>query len=143
MSTMVKDLNILERSVQALKKEGVQVSATNDYLEQGCAPVKLSFTNAAYVRAFYWRVTKNGKAGISSFDHQQKYGLPTPIDAISELQKELNGESVTDARLERETGDLFFQFTRDLKLQVFNFTAYEVWEIWLPDGVAEYSNRAK
>jgi len=31
----------------------------------------------------------------------------------------------------------------DLKLQILNFTGYEIWEIRFPDGTGEYSNYAK
>jgi len=105
--------------------------------------VQLLFSNGTKLRADYWRVTKDGKAGISSFDHQQQYGLPAAIDAIAELQGQLQGKTVTDVVLEKETGDLLFQFDGNFKLRVFNFTGYEVWEISFPDGTGEYSNFAK
>jgi hypothetical protein len=90
--------------------------------------------------ADYWR---NGKAGISSFDHQQQYGLPAPLDAIRELQEVIQRKSVIDARLDGETGDLIFNFNGNIKLQIFNFTGYEVWEISFSNGSVEYSNYAK
>ena len=40
----------------------------------------------------------------------------------------------------KETGDLLFQFADNIKLEVFNFTGYEAWEINSPDGTCEYSN---
>jgi len=43
-------------------------------------------------------------------------------------------------RLDKETGDLLFQFADGIHVQVFNFTGYEVWEIHFPDGTGEYSN---
>jgi len=107
------------------------------------ASVQLLFGNGSRLRAEYWRVIENGKAGISSFDHNQQYGLPAPIDAIKQLQEQLQDKTVTDARLDGETGDLLFQFADNVKLQVFNFTGYEIWEISFPDGSGEYSNYAK
>lgn len=107
------------------------------------ASVDLLFSNGSRLRAEYWRAIKEGKAGISSFDHRQKYGLPEPIDAIKELQEQLQDNIVTDALLDRETGDLNFQFRGSIKLQVFNFTGYEIWEISFPDGTGEYSSYAK
>ena len=95
------------------------------------------------LQAGYWRLVKNGNECISSFDHEQQYGLPAPIDAIETLQRELCGRSVVEAKLDGETGDLHFRFTGDIKLQVFGFSGYEVWEIHFPDGSGEYSNYAK
>jgi hypothetical protein len=76
----------LDKSLLELKNGPVRVSASNAYPEPGTASVQLLFANGARLRADYWRVTKNGKASISSFDHEQKYGLPAPIDAIEELK---------------------------------------------------------
>jgi hypothetical protein len=137
---MVKDF---DKSLFDLKNASVRISAANYYSEPGEASVALLFTNGSKLRAVYWRVTKDGKAGISSFDHQQQYGLPGPIDAIEKLQEELQHKTVTDAQLDKETGDLLFQFAGNIKLQVLNFTAYEIWEINFPDGTVEYSNSAR
>jgi hypothetical protein len=137
---MVKNL---EKSLSDLKHGSVRVSATGATMELGDASVQLLFSNGSRLRAEYWRVTKDGKASVSSFDHQQQYGLPAPIDVITELQEHLRDKSVTDARLDGETGDLLFLFSENIKFQVFNFTGYEIWEISFPDGTGEYSNNAK
>ena len=107
------------------------------------ASVELVFANGSKLEANYWRITKDAKAGISSFDHQQQYGLPAALDAIKDLQEELQQRIVTDAQLHGETGDLLFQFSGNVKFQVFNFTGYEIWHISFPDGTGEYSNYAK
>ena len=75
------------------------------------ASVLLLFSNGSWLRAEYWRITKDGKAWLSSFDHQQKYGLPVPIDAIKVLQEQLQGKVVSEAHLDKETSDLIFQFS--------------------------------
>lgn len=46
-------------------------------------------------------------------------------------------------QLDKETGDLLFQFSGNLKLQVFGFTGYEIWEIKISGTGGEYSNYAK
>jgi hypothetical protein len=55
----------------------------------------------------------------------------------------LQDGTVTEAQIDKETGDLHLQFTEDIRLQVFGFSGYEVWEISFPDGTGEYSNYAK
>jgi len=126
-----------------LKNGSVRVSAMNAYPEAAKASVQLLFADGSKLRADYWRVIKDGKAGISSFDHQQQYGSLAPLDAIKELQKELQDKTVTEAQLDKETGDLLFHFPENVEFQVFNFTSYEVWDIRFPDGTGEYSNYTK
>jgi hypothetical protein len=41
-----------------------------------------------------------------------------------------------------ETADLTLVFDETARLQVFNFTAYEIWELHFPGGTTEYSNYA-
>jgi len=137
-------LRNFEKLLLNLKDSSVQVSAnTGSYPEAGAASVRLLFSEGSELRADYWRLARDGKAKISSFDHQQQYGLPAPLDAIKELQHELQNKIVSDAHLDKETGDLLFQFSGNVKVQIFNLTGYEVWEIQFPDGTGELSNYAK
>ena len=105
--------------------------------------MRLVFSEGSKLRADYWRIAQDGKAKISSFDHQQQYGLPAPLDAIKELQQELQDKMDTQAYLDGESGDLLFQFSGRIKFQVLNLTGYEVWELNFPDGTGELSNYAK
>jgi hypothetical protein len=132
-----------DMSLSKLKNGRVSVSASNAYPEAGAASVQLVFVDGSRLRADYWRVTKDGKAVMSTFDHQQQYGLPAPIDAIAELQRQLQDRAVTDAKLDGESGDLLFEFSDNIKFRVFNFSCYEAWEIHFPDGTGEYSTHAK
>jgi hypothetical protein len=89
-----------------------------------------------------WRLIQSGRTRLSSFDHQKKYGLPAPIDAKKRLYSLLNGKICNDVQFDRETADLTLHFSENIKLQVLNFTAYEIWEIIFPDGTGELSNYA-
>jgi hypothetical protein len=44
---------------------------------------------------FDWRIIENGRATISSFDHEQQYGLLAPINAIEMLHDVLAGKEVS------------------------------------------------
>jgi hypothetical protein len=44
--------------------------------------------------------------------------------------------------MDRTTGDLRFRFEGDVILEVFNFTAFEIWMVIFPDGTMELSNYA-
>jgi hypothetical protein len=134
----------LEQSLQKLKGCSAQVTESNIYPpENGEASVVILFSDGTKLRADYWRVIKDGRASISSFDHKQQYGLPAPIDAVAALTKDLQGKLITDAQHDKETGDLLLWFTSNIKCQILNFTGYEIWEINFPDGTGEYSNYAK
>ena len=111
--------------------------------EPGQASVLLLFGEGTKLQAEFWRLIEHGRASFSSFDHQQKYGLPVVIDAIQELRERLADKWVEGAVLDAETGDLLFRFTHDTKLQILNVTGYEIWDIRFPDGTGEYSNYAK
>jgi hypothetical protein len=134
-------LKTFENSLSNLKGCSVVVRAENVPWSEGwMVPVDLHFDDGTRLQANYWRIIENGEAIISSFDHQKKYGLPGPLDAIKALQDETKDKTVTEAKVDKETGDLLFDFTEDLKLEVFNFTGYEIWTIHFPDGTGEYSN---
>jgi hypothetical protein len=137
-------LNGLEQGLQKLKGCSAQVTESNAYPpENGEASVVILFSDGTKLRADYWRVIKDGRASISSFDHKQQYGLPAPIDAVEMLTKDLQGQLITYAQHDKETGDLLLWFTNNIKCQILNFTGYEIWEINFPDGTGEYSNYAK
>ena len=132
-----------ESSLSSLRGATVEVSNSGLPPDPGAASVQLRFSSGTRLRVDYWRTVARGKAGVSSFDHGQRYGLPAPIDAFAELRRVLSGRSVTEARWEPSTGDLVFVFDADIEFQAFNLTGYEVWEIHFPDGTGEYSNYAR
>ena len=102
----------------------------------------VTFSDSTRLSLRFWRLIKNGKPLVSIFDHQQKYGLPEPIDAIAMLKKELHGRTIVGAEMDETTGDLRFEFEGDVRFEVFNFTAFEIWELTFADGSVEYSNYA-
>ena len=128
--------------LSGLTNVSVRVLDDDTYPEQGQASVVLLFANGTRLRTTHWRVIVNGRAELSSFDHKQKYGLPRPIDAKTELREILANAVCSNARLDGETGDLIFVFGDHLKFQAFNFTGYEIWEIKFPGGTGQYSNYA-
>jgi hypothetical protein len=131
-----------ERSLDSLRGTVATISDSGQFPEPGTASIAISFSDGSRLRADYWRVVKEEKARLSSFDHRQKYGLPAPIDAIAEFVSLLDARRVKNARWDSRTGDLIFDFEPDLELHVFNFTGFEVWEIQFPNGTGEYSNYA-
>jgi hypothetical protein len=120
--------------------------AAVEYDEPGKDPIyavgtAIAFSDGTRLSAQFWRLLKDRKPVISIFDHRQKYGLPAPVDAIQTLNAELAGKVIASAEM-LSTGDLRFHFERDVELEVFNFTAFEIWELAFPDGATELSNYA-
>ena len=76
----------LQNSLLKLSGSTVAVSPGNGYPEPGQASVLLLFGEGTKLQAEFWRLIEHGRASFSSFDHQQKYGLPVVIDAIQELR---------------------------------------------------------
>ena len=130
------------QSLSALAGTSVIVSAAYSDQNSEDAFVQSNFSNESWLQAEYWRVIGGGEMRISNFDHRQKYGLTTPIDAIQELQVRLRDQRVIDVQIDEKTGDLIFQFTGEVKFQAFSFTGYEDWQIKFPNATGEYSNYA-
>lgn len=130
------------QKLEKLKNVGVEVAADDTPDSEGTAAIGIKFSNGTTLQAFYWRLVQDGRAQLTSFDHQKKYGLPAPIDAKKELSSRLAGKICRDVQFDGETGDLTLVFGETSKLQVFNFTGYEIWTLQFPDGTGEYSNYA-
>jgi uncharacterized protein DUF6188 len=82
-----------------------------------------------------WRLLLQGKIRVTSEDHNQKYGLPAPIDAAAEANKLLNRLPVVSAEIRHGTGDLVLNFEGQLRLEVVPFfSGYEAWELSTPQG---------
>lgn len=65
------------------------------------------------------------------------------MDAKEQISSLLDGKTCDDVQFDSETAELSLIFGEATTLQVFNFTAYEIWEIQFPDGTGEYSNHAR
>ena len=82
-----------------------------------------------------WRVLLKGKIRLSGEDHNQKYGLSSPIDAAAEANKLLDDSPIVSAELRHGTGDLVVNFERELRLEVIPFFGgYEAWQFSTPQG---------
>ena len=129
----------LERSLLVLRSAPIEVRDDDVPEDFGQANIIVVFGNRAVLRACYWRLIRD-KYVISSFDHKQKYGLPAAIDAKQDLRSSLGNTILMEAMINRKSGDLHFAFADGATLEVFGFSAYEMWEISFPDGSGEYSN---
>jgi hypothetical protein len=130
------------KGLERLKSVRFEIAPNDAPDDAGSAGIVVKFSDGTVLRASYWRLIHDGRAEFSSFDHQQKYGLPAPFDAKQQIVSRLSAGICHSVQFDSETGDLTLMFDGTAKLQVFNFTAYEIWELHFPDGAVEFSNRA-
>jgi len=132
----------IRQHLDALQNAAVSISDAEIPDEEGSASIRIKFANGTVLIASYWRLIDRDRGNLSCFDHKKIYGLPAPIDAKKELINLLDEKICCSVSFDQETADFAFVFEGNKKLQVFNFTAYEIWEIRFPDGTEELSNYA-
>jgi hypothetical protein len=82
-----------------------------------------------------WRVIKGGRVRVAGEDHQQRFGLPAPMDAGRQAVQTIAGGVVTHASFDEGTGDLRVTFDNDVRLEVLTDSfGYESWTLFRPDG---------
>lgn len=57
-----------------------------------------------------WRVVTPKGVAVTSDDHEQKFGLPSPLDAAAVAKDEIGKGAVTGAVVDSRTGDLNIEF---------------------------------
>lgn len=107
---------------------------------QGNAGILIFLSNGIKIYSRFWRLVEAPMKLLSSFDHDQKYGLPEPVDAIKELAKVIANLKISQVYSSKKVGDIEIKFENGAALQIFNFTGYEAWEINFPDGSEILSN---
>ena len=81
-----------------------------------------------------WRLVENGRIRVTSQDEGQEFGLPTPVNAVQEINCRLAQTSITAVELREGLLDLQLHFTSSHVLQITpDSSGYEAWE--LSDGV--------
>lgn len=108
--------------------------------ESDSANVCIAIEGGAKIYSSYWRLLIKKGERLSSFDHKQQYGLPAPINAVEELKNKVVGASINEIKYVEESDDIELSFLNNLKLQIFNFSGYEAWELALNKNESVYSN---
>jgi hypothetical protein len=126
--------------LDTIRDVSVEVDILDEYDEEGMAFVCITFQGGFSLKCCFWRLLNQNKRQLSSFDHQQKYGLVDSINAKSELKKLIDGIQVSSVTLDDETGDLVVQFLNGFKFQALNLTGYEDWAFHFADENFLFSN---
>jgi hypothetical protein len=135
-------IDTFELRLSALNGASVQVRDDDNPEDYGQANIVIVFGDGTELQTCYWRAIKRDNV-ISSFDHRQKYGLASEVNAKQDLRRTLESPILTVSKIDRNSGDLHFTFSDGATLQVFGFSSYEVWHMSFPDGRVEYSNYAR
>ena len=120
---MQQKLNPSEMMLESLR--GLSVSSVEHYAEDSW---RLNFAAAGLNVQCPWRIVSNDGVVLGGSDHEQKFGLPQPVDVTVEALRVLSGKTVESARIDEKTADLCITFTGEIRVDVFNDSSgYEGW----------------
>ena len=76
-----------------------------------------------------------GRLVLTDSDHNQIFGLPTPVDGVVESRKILMNKSIQRIGLRADTGDITIVFSGAALLEVLNCSSgYEGWNWFDTNG---------
>jgi hypothetical protein len=82
-----------------------------------------------------WRIVVGGHIALSSEDHEQQYGLPSPVDAEARCRSLIVQVRIERAEVREETRDIVIVFESGARLEILPVSSgYESWEVAGPDG---------
>jgi len=82
-----------------------------------------------------WRLVSEGRIEVTSDDHQQRFGLPTLVDASAHALQTIDAKPIRGAHFDTTTGDLTIEFVNTLRLEaIVTSGGYENWAVSKPDG---------
>src|SRR5271157_1076284 len=70
------------------------------------------------VVACLWRLLEDGRIRFTSQDHGHQFGLPTPVDAATEVNRRLAGAAVEAVELRKGILDLELRFSTGHVFQI-------------------------
>ena len=82
-----------------------------------------------------WRIVANGGIAFGRNDHNQKFGLPEPVNGMALVESLLCSSDISTACADDETGDLTIVCSDGVRLELFNDSSgYEGWQMNCSDG---------
>lgn len=109
----------------------IDVAAAFDHVVCVSPQWQFFFAGEVYVHtASLWRLKEDGKLTFVSEDHLQQFGLPAPVDLVSETTRSLDGRTLLAINIDDRTKDLHLRFDGEVELEVFTTSmGYESWEV--------------
>jgi hypothetical protein len=65
-----------------------------------------------------WRLRKSKRIIYVSSDHQQKFGLPKPLDLLEKITEKLFEKKLLEIRVNKDSGDLTLLISEDYELEI-------------------------
>lgn len=82
-----------------------------------------------------WRLVIGGHIALSSEDHGQQYGLPSPVDAEVQCRSLIVQVKIERAEVREDTRDIVIGFSSGSRLEILPISSgYESWQLAGPDG---------
>ncbi len=89
-----------------------------------------------------WRLIVDGHIALSSEDHGQQYGHPSPVDAESQCQTRIVAQKIQSAVVREDTRDIVIVFESGARLEIVPISSgYESWQVAAPDGTQTIAQR--
>jgi len=78
-----------------------------------------------------WRLVEAGRIRLTSQDDGHQFGLPSPIEAASEINRHIANSTVVAVELKQGLLDLELQFATGHRLQfIADSSGYEAWNLY-------------
>jgi hypothetical protein len=120
---MQQKLNPSEMMLESLR--GLSVTSVEHYAADSW---RINFEAAGFNIQCPWRIVNNDGVVLGGSDHDQKFGLPQPVDVTVAALRLLREKTVESVRIDEKTADLCIIFTGDIRVDVFNDSSgYEGW----------------
>jgi hypothetical protein len=82
-----------------------------------------------------WRLVVAGHIALTSEDHRQQYGLPSPVDAEAQCRSMIVRLKIQSAEVREDTRDIVIVFESGERLEILPISSgYESWQMTAPDG---------
>jgi hypothetical protein len=94
------------------------------------------FAGGAEIRAdCAWRLVIAGHIALTSEDHGQQYGLPSPVNAEAQCRSMIVRLKIQRAEVREDTRDIVIVFESGERLEILPISSgYESWQMTAPDG---------
>jgi hypothetical protein len=89
-----------------------------------------------------WRIVVGGHIVLSSEDHEQQYGLSSPVDAVARCQSLIVQVRIERAEVREDTRDIVIVFESGARLDILPISSgYESWQVAAPNGTQTTAQR--
>lgn len=78
----------------------------------------------------HWQIIRKGRVRLASGDHDQSYGLDSPIDAAAQAAELLDHRGVGQVQLDKASADITLTFDDHVRMRTFNDSSgFEAWNL--------------